>query len=97
MQLPKAPEAAAEAAAAKAAAEQANLQRQHALDVEAVRSLRIYLRRIIHNLLSRRRYEAFSLAPSLESDPEFWQKVGTLQPLHELTQHKQACAVQAVN
>ena len=75
MQLPRAPEAAAVAEAAKEAAEEAARQHQHALDVEAVRSLRMQLRTILVSLLGRRRYEMFAVPPKPDMDPEFWQKV----------------------
>ena len=76
MQLPRAPEAAAAAEAAQEAAEEAARQRQQVLDVEAVRSLRMKLRAIVTNLLSRRRYQIFAVPPDPRRDPEFWQKVG---------------------
>ncbi|KAK9813516.1 hypothetical protein WJX73_003943 [Symbiochloris irregularis] len=72
--LPKAPDAEAASAAARAAAVEAARQQQQAMDVEAVRSLRMKLRSILSSLLGRRKYQMFAVPPDPD-DADFWQKV----------------------
>ena len=87
VQLPREPEAMAAAEAAREAAAQAAVEAERALDVEAVRSLRMKLREILTHFLAHKRCsKLFAVPPNPNDDPDFWQRVCT--PLL----HTHACA-----
>ena len=82
LQLPREPEAMAAAEAAREAAAQAAVQAEQAVDVEAVRSLRMKLRQILNNFLGHKRYSSlFAVPPRVDDDPEFWRRVITFSHL----------------
>ena len=85
-QLPREPEALAAAVSAKEAAAEASRKAQQALDVEAVRTLRMELRNILTGFLARKRYSLFAVPPHPNDEPDFWQKVrGPKSPLYQYT------------